>query len=157
MDKPKRPKLIRSLDVPPVWMIGCIVLSILIDVAAPWTRVHIAGATAFGAGLFGVGLGLILWSIVWFRRQQTPIQPHRTPKSLIIGGPYRFTRNPIYLAFVLQVVAFAFFIGSPLGLLVAGVLWRILERRFIIEEERRLVETFGPDAETYLHKTRRWL
>ncbi|MDG1067882.1 MAG: isoprenylcysteine carboxylmethyltransferase family protein, partial [Sulfitobacter sp.] len=80
-----------------------------------------------------------------------------TPKTLIIEGPFRMTRNPIYLALVMLTVASALGHGSVIGLALAAGLWWILDRRFAAPEEALLRATFGSEAEEYLKDTKRWV
>lgn len=106
---------------------------------------------------FACALGLIGWSALWFFRKKTPIEPHHQPKTLIVEGPYRLSRNPIYLALVMLTIASAMAHGSILGLVLALALWKILDTRFAAPEEQRLREAFGTDADRYFQQTRRWL
>jgi protein-S-isoprenylcysteine O-methyltransferase Ste14 len=99
---------------------------------------------------------LIGWSGLWFWRKRTPIEPHHTPKNLIIEGPYQVSRNPIYLALVMLTVGSALGHGSVIGIAIAACLWWVLDKRFATAEETLLLETFGAEAEDYLSKTRRW-
>lgn len=144
-------------DLPPIWWAG----SIALIYAGKWAfpQVHASGAAldALSRVLLIGALGIIGWSAVWFWRRKTPIEPHHTPKTLIVEGPYRLSRNPIYLGLVLLTLASAVGHGSVIGLLAAVALWRVLDRRFAAPEEALLRETFGEEAQDYLQKTRRWL
>ncbi len=107
--------------------------------------------------LLAVALGIIGWSALWFYWKKTPIEPHHQPRELIVEGPYRLSRNPIYLALVLLTVASALGHGSLIGLAAAVGLWWVLDRRFAEPEERLLKAMFGDAADTYLARTRRWI
>ncbi|WP_162798551.1 methyltransferase family protein [Sulfitobacter sp. SK012] len=100
---------------------------------------------------------LICWSGIWFFRKKTPIEPHHQPKDLIVEGPYGISRNPIYLALVMLTAASAVGHGSILGLVLAVLLWKILDRRFAEPEEQGLRRAFGEAAEQYFKQTGRWL
>lgn len=107
--------------------------------------------------IFYAALALIAWSAIWFWRRKTPIEPHHQPKVLIVEGPYRLSRNPIYLALVMLTLSSALGHGSPFGLVVTGLLWWILDWRFARVEEDLLIATFSDEARTYLSRTRRWI
>ncbi len=110
-----------------------------------------------GAALIGVALALIGWCGLWFLRKRTPIEPHHRPKALITEGPYRLSRNPIYLALVLIASGYALRQDTLLALVpVAGLVW-VLDRRFARIEEKALLDTFGGAARAYVARTRRWL
>lgn len=144
-------------DLPPIWW-AC---SIAVIYFAKWLapQVHVQSTfLEYTSWLLLVGaLAIIAWSAIWFWRKRTPIEPHHTPKSLIVEGPYRLSRNPIYLALVLLTVASAAGHGSLVGLLCAYGLWRVLDQRFAAQEEALLVQTFGDDAEHYLSVSKRWI
>ena len=144
-------------DMPPLWWLGSIALIYLGEWLFP--SMHIKGGVfpAIYWILFWFSLGLLGWSALWFYRKETPIEPHRTPKTLIVEGPYTLTRNPIYLAFVMLTLSSALAHGSAFGVILAAVLWRVLDQRFAAPEEALLHQTFGPQAQECLAKTKRWL
>lgn len=144
-------------DLPPLWWAG----SLALIYAGKWLLpdVHLqANVLEMLSWLFFMAaLGLIVWSALWFWRKRTPIEPHHTPRTLIIEGPYRITRNPIYLALVTLTLASAIGHGSLIGLGAAAGLWWVLDRRFAAPEETMLRTAFGAEAERYLAATRRWM
>ena len=144
-------------DIPPVWWAGSIAVIYLGRWALPNLHVEMDVLIVTSRIVFFAALGIIAWSAIWFWFKKTPIEPHHTPKTLIVEGPYRFSRNPIYLALVMLTLASALGHGSVIGILCAGVLWAILDRRFAAKEETLLLEVFPDQAETYLSKTRRWI
>lgn len=107
--------------------------------------------------LQALALGIIGWAGLWFFRKKTPIEPYHTPKVLIVEGPYRLSRNPVYLALVLFTLASAIGHGSVFGVIAAAVLWWVLDRRFAVPEEQGLKDVFGEAADTYLQQTKRWI
>lgn len=103
------------------------------------------------------GLVLIGWSAFWFWRKKTTIEPHHQPGTLIIEGPYRLSRNPIYLGMVAILVGQVIWLGALLPVLLPPALLWILTERFAKREETALIAAFGDEAHTYLAATRRWL
>lgn len=144
-------------DLPPIWWLGSI--AVIYAAKFLWPAWHFPNPALnlISWLVFASGVGLIGWSAIWFFRKKTTIEPHRRPKTLIVEGPYRVSRNPIYLAFVLLTVASAFGQGSLVGLGMAVILWRVLDRRFADPEEALLLQVFGAEAEAYLARTRRWI
>lgn len=144
-------------DLPPIWWAAA---TAAIHGLAWWLPgVHVASRVLvwLSWGVLAAGLGLIGWAGLWFWRKRTPIEPHHTPRDLIVEGPYRVTRNPIYLALVMLCLATALGQGSVLGLGIAAALWWVLDRRFAAPEEAILRGTFGARADSYLARSRRWL
>lgn len=104
-----------------------------------------------GGGLLG------LWALWTFRRHRTTYEPFETPAALVVAGPYRFTRNPMYvgLALVLTGIALASrrlpLLLAPLGFVVT------INATQIPREEALLAHLFGPTYADYRRRVPRWL
>lgn len=144
-------------DLPPIWWLGSIVGIYLGKWILPGIHPEFGVLNALSWILLIAALGLVGWSALWFWRKKTPIEPHHTPKTLIVEGPYKLSRNPIYLALVMLTLASALGHGSVIGLALAAGLWRVLDHRFAAPEEALLQATFGAEAESYLAQTKRWI
>lgn len=144
-------------DLPPVWWAGSIAVIYAVEWIAPYLHVQSQGTVVVGRVVLLVALAIIGWSAIWFWRKKTPIEPHHTPKKLIVEGPYRLSRNPIYLALVLLTLSVTISHGSAVGLICSITLWAILDRRFAAPEEQLLMQTFPNEATEYLNATRRWI
>lgn len=112
----------------------------------------------------GVALALIVGGILFdgmaaglFRRRGTAVEPWKPSTALIVEGPYRFSRNPIYVGFAVTYVGLAIAMNSWIALiLLLPCLW-VVDRFVIQREERYLAGRFGPAYEAYRGKVRRWL
>lgn len=144
-------------DLPPIWWAVSIAVIYLAKWALPAWHLTSAPLELASRVVFYAALAIIAWSAIWFWRKKTPIEPHHTPKTLIVEGPYRLSRNPIYLALVLLTVASALGAGSLIGLISAAALWAVLDRRFAAKEEAALRTAFGDAATDYFARTRRWI
>ena len=139
-------------DLPPIWGLGAGFVALGL---ARWQPVA-ALPRSPGWLLVGAGLGLIGWSAWWFRAKRTTIEPHREPTALIVEGPYRLNRNPIYTGMTLILLGWAFLLGAASALLPALAFPWLIGRRFLPGEEAALRRQFGSEAERYLGATRRW-
>jgi protein-S-isoprenylcysteine O-methyltransferase Ste14 len=105
-----------------------------------------------------VGLWALLGatSVATFWLARTSILPMRPASTFIRSGPYRFTRNPMYVSLALLTIAFGLFFNTywPIVLLVPVLL--LIQRLVILPEERYLRRRFGADYEAYTRKVRRW-
>lgn len=110
-------------------------------------------------GLVLVGLGLLLMfvSVGVFWSRKTTILPNRSVTEFVVVGPYRFTRNPMYLGMSLAYAGLSFAFGPmwPFLLLPFAVLW--VGRTVILREEEYLRRTFGASYEQYCKRVRRWI
>lgn len=110
-----------------------------------------------------IGLGLILIGVVLafgafneFRKAHTTLDPHGSVKALVTQGIYQFTRNPIYLGFLLMVIGFPLNSGSYSGLVVAPFFMVTMNRLVIEKEEAYLEKKFGEAYTGYRSRVRRW-
>ncbi|MCH8169481.1 MAG: isoprenylcysteine carboxylmethyltransferase family protein [Proteobacteria bacterium] len=109
-----------------------------------------------GRGLVAAGIALIVWSALAFRQARTTIVPHRAPSALVEAGPYRFSRNPIYLADLVILAGAALILGAPLALILLAPFRAVLLRLFILPEEVVLERDLGPAYLDYKARVARW-
>ncbi|MGS1076879.1 methyltransferase family protein [Pseudoxanthomonas beigongshangi] len=126
---------------------------------SPGLRPHWPDAVWLAAVLVAAGLGLNLVPKWWFGRAGTTVNPMRpqAARSLVVAGPYRFSRNPMYLGHVLLLLAWASLLRHPFAL--AGVAFYLawVTRFQIRPEERMLAERFPDAYPAYCRRVRRWL
>ncbi len=110
-----------------------------------------------GVATIILGFGLILWAGLLFRRRGTTIRPNDRATSLVTSGPFRFSRNPMYLGMTLVLLGMVFGVDS-LPMLIAPVgFFGIMSIFRIPDEEQRLREIFGDTYEDYTRRVRRWI
>ncbi|MDA8746732.1 isoprenylcysteine carboxylmethyltransferase family protein [Litoreibacter sp.] len=143
-------------DLPPIWLVVFLVLNWAIASILPGFPVGAFTITLSWA-LIGIGLVLIAWSAFWFWRRKTTIEPHHKPAKLIKEGPFRLSRNPIYLAMSIILLGAIFGNGQPIGLVLLPIFVLIISMRFVIPEEDMLRDAFGAEGDAYIKATRRWL
>ena len=144
-------------DLPPIWLLLGLALVWFHGTHLPLVRIFGPVWQAAGLCVALAGFALILWAALWFRRKRTTIEPHHAPTALIVEGPYRLSRNPIYLGMLAILTGAVLWQGTLGPLPVPFAFAAILTRRFILPEEAALRRTFGPEAERYMQATRRWL
>lgn len=98
-----------------------------------------------------------LWSLVEFLRARTNLFPHKPSSSLVIVGPYRVTRNPMYLSLTLLYVSFGFLLSIAWAFIVLPAIMFIMNVYVIIREESYLESRFGEQYRAYKQQVRRWL
>lgn len=104
-----------------------------------------------------VGVALNVVADRLFTRQGTSVKPHARPGALVTGGPYRRSRNPMYLGFGLIICGVAILLGSVVPLLVSLGFFPLAESLFVRPEEARLRAVFGQEWLAYNARVRRWL
>ena len=110
-----------------------------------------------GALSMAGGLGLTVWALRLFERDGTTHHPYESPEVFVRRGPYRFSRNPMYLGVTLVMLGVGILAGTP-ALAFSGVIFAwIIDVNFIPREERALEERFGDQYRDYRFQVRRWL
>jgi protein-S-isoprenylcysteine O-methyltransferase Ste14 len=170
--KPELPKrrerrelLLPRWAIPLVWAAIVLVIQILL----PWAVSKLGPRFGWSqrtpalwniAGLIAVAIGLALyaWCLFFhFRSYRASVRVGFSPPHLVIGGPYRFSRNPMYLSGLFVWLGWTFFYGSPAVFIALLLLWSIFAFRVIPHEERQLGELFGDDYLEYKRSVRRWI
>jgi protein-S-isoprenylcysteine O-methyltransferase Ste14 len=142
--------------VPPPLLVAAIL-------AAAWAMRSMVAAPlglavpALGNVVFVAALVLVVWAIVTMARAGTDPRPDRPDKALIEGGPFRFSRNPVYLSFVLVALGFALRWGDLWGWLAVVAAQQALDRVVAIREEPYLRARFGAAYADYAKRVRRWV
>lgn len=103
------------------------------------------------------GAALILWSIWTIKRAGSTVDPYQPSTALVTDGPFRYSRNPIYVGLALLCLAGALWLNHQWPLLGTGAGMWLVERLHIRPEERRLARRFGAAYLEYRRRVRRWL
>lgn len=113
------------------------------------------------AGAVGL-LGIVAWALLDpgamrdFGRAETAVSPSRPATALVTAGPYRWTRNPMYLGMALLHAALAVAFGVLWALAALVVVLAVIDRGVVPREERHLAATFGSAYTDYRARVRRW-
>jgi len=110
-----------------------------------------------GAIVVGALLGLSLWSVMLLRRSGQSANPWKPTTQIIRSGPFRVTRNPMYLQMVLVCIGFAVALMNFWILLFTPVCAWLLQSLAIVPEERYIENKFGEPYLEYQRRVRRWL
>src|SRR5690606_12133952 len=117
-----------------------------------WVAMHVAGGVLANAGLL-----LALVCLGMFVRKRTTVLPSRSASAIVERGPYRFSRNPMYLSLVLAYAGLACILDSPWSLLLLPLPVATLLRGTIPHEESRLEAVLGDDYARYRAHVPRWI
>ena len=98
---------------PPIWSLIYVLIAAGISWWLGWPKVPGLPVVALGITVVIAGLILPVWAIFLFRREGTEVRPTSpTNRKLVAAGPYRFTRNPMYLGLVIQTLGIAIWVGA---------------------------------------------
>jgi protein-S-isoprenylcysteine O-methyltransferase Ste14 len=145
---------------PPILFAGAVLLGCLLSWIVPLGPGLGSGnirALAAGGALALIGISLGALSVLEFRRAGTSVVPGEPSTVLLDGGPYRFTRNPIYIAFVILYFGLAIMLTSAWMLVLLIPVLLILQRGVVEREEAYLEAKFGEAYRKYQARVPRWL
>jgi protein-S-isoprenylcysteine O-methyltransferase Ste14 len=147
----------RVILPPPLVFAGYLLLAILLNRLIPLAPPGPGILQDIAVVLVLGGLWLGGWCIRLMVRAHTSPDPHRPTTVLLTGGPYRRSRNPIYLGFLLIFLGFTMLAGTLWGILLGPlVLWTV-NRLVVGPEESYLQARFDSQYLTYKSRVRQWL
>jgi protein-S-isoprenylcysteine O-methyltransferase Ste14 len=111
-----------------------------------------------GLGLITAGFSVLLWCIsLHFKHYSTRVPMDSRPRFLLLHGPYKISRNPLYISDVTILLGWALFYGS-LAVFLAGLAFAaFLAFVLVPSEERQLLDRFGNEYLTYKNSVPRWV
>ena len=142
---------------PPLFYVAGFVVGVVLELPFPIDRPPVVITVA------GVILGTALWlaldgaAMLFFRRAGTSMVPMNPTTALVVSGPYRFSRNPMYLGMACLYIAFALAFGVIWALIVLPLVLAAVDRLVIAREEPYLEARFGEQYRDYKRRVRRWL
>jgi protein-S-isoprenylcysteine O-methyltransferase Ste14 len=146
--------------LPPVIPLVALAIAILLEWLAPLgylppplNRVSVVIGLLLVLGFAATGLR----GALEFRRAHTNIDPRRPALVLVETGPYRFTRNPMYVGFLLLFAGIGLIASLDWSLPLLPLLWLALDRLVVVHEESYLSRKFGAPYDDFRATTRRWL
>jgi protein-S-isoprenylcysteine O-methyltransferase Ste14 len=155
----KRNTALSNRIPPPILVVLSYILMWLLNDFAPFGQNLLPQLKGLAMGLFSVGLIINLMAAATFRKAQTTINPLNPEKasSLIDHGVFSWSRNPIYLAMAIMVVAGVFWTGNILNFVVVALFVWFITKYQIKPEEKALEKIFGDAFDGYCSKVRRWI
>jgi protein-S-isoprenylcysteine O-methyltransferase Ste14 len=143
--------------LPPVIFAGAIVVMVLLHLLVPGPQWPTGPSRAVGALLLFAGIALNVYCAKLFEDHRTAIKPYEESSRLVVEGPYRFSRNPMYLGMLSILGGVGLLLGSTVPFVVMLVFALVITQRFILVEEEMLSRRFGAAYASYCRRVRRWL
>ncbi|MGB8315577.1 MAG: isoprenylcysteine carboxylmethyltransferase family protein [Aestuariivirga sp.] len=111
----------------------------------------------FGAAVFAAGFALAVWAIVTIRKAGTRVETNKPTTTIVANGPYRITRNPIYIGMFLGQTGLAIGFDNPWVLATLVPFYLVIRYGVVAREEAYLERKFGAVYLGYKSRVRRWL
>lgn len=142
---------------PPLLLLIAIALSYLVSIMFPALQFNDVSFTVVGLTLIPVGTLLVLWAGNTLMQQKTTTHPKRKPSKLVANGPYSWSRNPMYLGFLLIAMGTALLFANVLAFVGPVLFFGFISTFIIPLEESMLTKGFGKSYASYKKKIRRWV
>jgi len=149
-----------ELKIPPL-LVWFVIAGAMFGVAyfAPRLSFTLAGSSAIALVLVAMGVALASAGVIAFRNKLTTVNP-LTPSassSVVTGGVYRVSRNPMYLGFLLALAGWAVYLSNAGAALLLPAFVAYLTQYQIKPEERALLAKFRSEFAQYMSRVRRWI
>jgi protein-S-isoprenylcysteine O-methyltransferase Ste14 len=148
-----------ALPLPPLIYLGFLVLGLTANLVypLPLSSPERTLVLFVGAGVVTCGLLFGAWALWAMWRAGVSALPGREPARLVSDGPFRFSRNPIYISLAVMYTGLSVALNTfwPLAFLIFAIV--TVDRRIILREERFLEKKFGEEYLSYKVKVRRWI
>lgn len=144
---------------PPILLAAIVAAAVAASYLAPlsWPGQDDPMAHVAGLSLGAAGLALMAWAAWTLKRHGTAIRPDAAADVLVTDGPYRFRRNPIYLAHALILLGLAEITHNIWFVILAAAYIPLVTWLAVLPEERHLEARFGDAYRGYEAQTRRWI
>lgn len=145
---------------PPLIYAGALLLGLILHALRPIRLVRFwsLGMRAVLSGsLFGLAFTMTALAISAMRRAQTNVNPFQPSTALVVEGPFKLTRNPLYLSFTLLYISISLLVNTVWTLLLLPAVLIAMRRGVIEREERYLERRFGEQYLRYKGQVPRWM
>jgi protein-S-isoprenylcysteine O-methyltransferase Ste14 len=142
---------------PPLLMLLALVAALALHYFLPLPIATRALAVALGAAFSVFGIGIAAWGRITLVKGGTNVNPYKPTTSIISGGPFAFTRNPLYVGLQSLFIGLSLLVGTWWGLVLFVPAFLVLHYGVVLREEAYLERKFGQVYLSYKSKTRRWL
>lgn len=142
---------------PPILLAASLAIGFLSRWIAPLSFLPERVSSMFGPVVVVLSFGICLWAVLTMFRGKASIPTHKPTDTIVVRGPFRFSRNPIYLSMVLLILGLGIWTNSLWFLILAIVSVPLLTWGVISREERYLERKFGERYASYKSCVRRWI
>ena len=142
---------------PPVLLLIHIVAAFMLNWLSPLPFAFPKVLEWTGYVLVFAGLGLAVSAVNQFTKVHTTLDPHGSVNTIVTSGPYRFSRNPIYLGFVFILIGLPLALGNHWGAVLSPLFIVLMNALVIQHEEAYLEDKFKDMYTSYKSRVRRWL
>lgn len=142
---------------PPHIAFTLLLLSWLLDYLFPQFRFISGNYRYIGIVVLVCGLSMTFYSFYFFKKNKTPIMPGQKPTFIVMKGPYKFIRNPMYLGVATGLFGISIIFGNVLTFISPIIFFLVTNFIYVKREEKLMEQIFGKKYLDYKKKVRRWI
>ena len=142
---------------PPLLLLACLGLGFLLRWLAPLSLPMPTGPAMIGPAIVVLAFATFFWAAGTMLRGHASIPTNTPTGAIVVGGPFRLTRNPIYLSMILLQIGAGVWTKSVWFFVLAAISVALLTWGVIVREERYLGRKFGDEYLSYASRVRRWI
>jgi len=146
----------KIISLPPNYFYAFIIFIVAVYFLFPYLNIIIFPYNLIGLVIFTLGFYLMSWSWLRFKKHQTP-ESFKKSTALVQDGPYKFSRNPMYLGMTLILLGLAVLFKNIIGLIAPFLFFLTMHFMFIPFEEEKNEKELGEKYIDYKKKARRWI
>lgn len=143
--------------MPPTYFMALLLLSLASHFIFPIVKMIFPPYNYLGLILIIFGIIINLWTDSLFKKNQTTVKPNKVPSPIIINGPFKISRHPMYLGMTSILLGAAIFMGSLVTFTFPAIFIIIMEKLFIPMEEKNMENKFKDEFRKYKNRVRRWI
>jgi protein-S-isoprenylcysteine O-methyltransferase Ste14 len=147
----------RVLAPPPVFYGGFMILGLALDRIIVLRLPSGNARWVIGVVWIVASVALLAWALRAFAKHNTSINLYRETRALITGGPFGYTRNPLYVALTMLHIGVALLFGGVWMLLLVVPALALTHWKVVLPEEHYLMSRFGAEYLDYCERVRRWV
>ena len=142
---------------PPLLLAVSLGVGFLLRWIAPLSVIPSTASVMIGPAIVALAFGVFLWAAMTMLRGHASIPTNKPTDAIVAGGPFRFSRNPIYLSMILLHLGVGAWTKSLWFFVLAALSVALLTGGVILREERYLERKFGDEYLSYKSRVRRWI
>jgi len=142
---------------PPFIFLGCALISIVLRFLFPLRLMDYSISWPIGTALALLAVSMAIWAVQVMRAGGTNVRPDKPALAIVRQGPYRFTRNPMYLALCILHASLGFLLNSWMPIIFTPILASFLHFGVVLREEHYLESKFGENYLALKRSVRRWI
>ena len=156
-DEAKQPDHAGVAFHPPLLLVVSLGVGFLLRWVAPLAFFTSTGTVMMGPAIVVLSFGIFFWALGTMLHGHASIPTNTPTDAIVAGGPFRFSRNPIYLAMILLHIGVGVWANSLWFLVLAAITVALLTWGVIVREERYLERKFRDEYLSYKSGVRRWI